>query len=142
MRFEVATQADYLKNAFGSADWTDALSWVNVQFYTYDHVKPQPQSNVPSDYESVLSTIGLPASKVTAGFPLSEQDLSFNENEKRYAMGAVQDIFSRHPDFAGMFAWRFRGVFAGDYAGRQLLWAATFAQILHRVQPATVLPAS
>ena len=131
MRFEVATQADYVRRAFGSADWTDALSWVNVQFYTYDRVKPQPQSNVAADYENVLSGINLPAGKVTAGFPLSEQDLQFNRNELLYATGAVRDMFSRHSDFAGMFAWRFRGVFAGDYSEQRLLWAATFAQILH-----------
>jgi hypothetical protein len=121
-----------IQNAVGhSCAWSDYLSWVNVQFYTYQDGAPQPMANVPADYDLVLSSNQLPASMVAAGFPLSETDLAFNQNELQVATGAVKDIFSAHPDFAGMFVWRYRGAFLGDRTGRPLNWAYHFYQLLH-----------
>ena len=121
-----------IQNAVGhSFAWVDYLSWINVQFYTYQDGVPQPMSNVPRDYELVLSTNQLPAGMVAAGFPLSETDLQFNQAELQAATGAVKDIYSAHPDFAGMFVWRFRGAFLGDRTGQPLNWAYHFSQALH-----------
>jgi hypothetical protein len=57
--------------------------------------------------------------------------LQFNQNEMQVAMGAVKDIFSAHPDFAGMFVWRFRGAFLGNRTNQEQDWAYHFSQLLH-----------
>jgi len=120
-----------IHNAVGRPfDWRDYLSWVNVQFYTYQDGAPRPMSDVPRDYELVLSSNQLPASMVAAGFPLSETDLQFNQAEMQTATGAVKDIYAAHPDFAGMFVWRYRGAFLGDRSGEPLNWAYHFSQVL------------
>jgi len=108
----------------------DVLSWVNVQFYTYQDGAPQPMPNVPGEFELVLSSNLLPAGMVAGGFPLSETDLPFNQSELQTATAAVKDIQAAHPDFAGMFVWRFRGAFLGDRTGEPLNWAYHFSQIL------------
>jgi hypothetical protein len=131
MRFEVTRQIQYIKQAFGSADWMDCLSWINVQFYTYEGPNPHPESDVAGDYERVLADNQLPPRTIAAGFPLSETDLQFNQGELQAAKTAVRDIYSKHPDFAGIFVWRFRGAFLGDRSGQPLNWAYEFSQILH-----------
>jgi chitinase len=135
MRFEITTQLQYIKTAFGSADWKDCLSWINAQFYTYEGLKPNPEPDVARDYESVLAEIQVPARMVAAGFPLSETDLQFNQRELQAAKTAVRDIYSTHPDFAGLFVWRFRGAFLGDRSGQPLNWALEFSKILHTPEP-------
>ena len=47
------------------------------------------------------------------------------------AKAAVQNIYATHQDFAGLFAWRFRGAFRGDEGGEPLNWAFAFFEILH-----------
>jgi chitinase len=129
---QVAGQLQHIRNPVGhDFPWGDYLSWVNVQFYTYQDGAPDPMGNVLHLYDLVLSTNGLQANMVTAGFPLSETDLQFNQNELQTATGAVKNILSAHPDFAGMFVWRFRGAFLGDRTGHPLDWAYHFSQILH-----------
>ena len=137
MRFEISTQLQNIRQAFGNPDWLGFLSWINAQFYTYDKGVPQPESNVAADYEVVLAENQLQATQVAAGFPLSESDVKYNQQELQAAKGAVQSLYAKHPDFAGLFAWRFRGVFRNDHVGQPLNWAAEFATILHQPRLAT-----
>jgi len=132
MRGNLASQLKYIQQAAGHpVTWKNYLSWINVQFYTFVNSKPNPDKDVPAEYENVLASYQLPASMVAVGFPLSEQDLQFNIGELEVAVGAVQTIYSNHPDFAGLFVWRFRGAFMGNTRGHALNWALRFSQILH-----------
>ena len=129
---QVSDQLTAIQDAAGrNVNSGGLLSWLNVQFYTYRDTVPQPMAEVPHDYELVLLNNQLPAGMVAAGFPLSETDLPFNQNELQVATSAVERILQAHPDFAGMFAWRFRGVFLGDRSGHPMSWAYHFYQILH-----------
>jgi hypothetical protein len=124
----VENQLEHIRNAGGR---NDDLSWINVQFYTYGNGYPYPEPGVVANYKDVLFVNSLPAKMVTAGFPLSETDLAFNQGELQTATGEVKQIYSAYPDFAGMFAWRFRGVFLGNYQNQPLVWDRHFSDLLH-----------
>ena len=109
----------------------DCLSWLNAQFYFYENSTPKPESDVAGDYERVLADNQLTARMLAAGFPLSETDIEFNQGELQSAVGAVKNIYSKHPDFAGLFVWRFGGAFAGEQFGQPLNWALEMSKVLH-----------
>ena len=124
----VKNQLEHIRNA-GCRD--DDLSWINVQFYTYQNGNPSPEPGVFATYRDLLFINNLPAKMVAAGFPLSETDLAFNQRELQTATGAVTEIYAAYPDFAGMFVWRFRGVFLGNYWNQPYYWARHFSDLLH-----------
>jgi hypothetical protein len=126
MRDNVTTQLQYIQAALGPVDWRTQISWVNVQFYYYNGVTPVPQTNVPTDYDRLLLQIQAPPPMMAAGFPLSETDSGFNERELQYAEGAVRDIHTKHPEFAGLFVWRYRGAFRPQ----SLNWAYNMYNVL------------
>jgi len=128
---ELTKQLQYIQEAAGSGSWKDYLSWRNVQVYTFQDGAPVPEANVPAAYDGALTDNQMPARMVVAGFPLSDKDKSFNQREFEAAKSAVRAIYANHPDFAGLFAWRFRGAFLGDGSGEPLNWALEFSKILH-----------
>jgi hypothetical protein len=106
MRDNLASQLKYIREALGSDRFSDCLSWINVQFYTYSGITPNPEEDVIADYENVLAgkdewgnippagSYPLPASMVAAGFPLSEYEVQFNQDELKAADRAVR-LFTR-----------------------------------------------
>ena len=128
---ELSTQLGYIQRAVEPASWMDYVSWINVQFYTYQDTTPVPVADVAGEYDNALADSQAPPGKFAAGFPLSESDIQFNKRELDVARTAVTRIFQKYPGFAGLFAWRFRGVFRGDQSGQPLLWAAAFHDLLH-----------
>ena len=128
---ELSFQMRSIQDAIGGANWQDYLSWINVQFYRYQDSTPVPDPDVPAEYDDVLSKFQAPPGKVAAGFPLSETDVQFNVRELEVARSAVTRIYQKYPGFAGLFAWRFRGVFRGDNGGEPLLWAMAFFEMFH-----------
>jgi hypothetical protein len=128
---ELSMQLGYIEKAVAPASWQDYLSWINVQFYVYQDTTPVPNADVPGDYDNVLAKTGAPPGKIAVGFPLSTLDTSFNVRELDVAKSAVTQIFQKYPGFAGLFAWRFRGVFLGSGGNTHLNWAWAFFEILH-----------
>jgi len=116
---------------------SDYVSWINLMFYLGDD-PPKPDTDVAEAYNKVLAGesywgeslsdwFPLPPKMVSAGFPLSKTDVKFNQGELVTAASAVKAIKSKHPNFAGLFVWRFRYLRAGE---KRLDWDGQFTKIL------------
>ncbi len=123
-------------------NWQDVVSWVNIEFDTYQGYNPGNDPGVIGAYRRLMGQLNLTEDRMVIGFGLwgegspGETPEEISANEARFgtnnrivlhhAIQTVKTLMRDLPNFGGVFAWNYRA----SKLPPDLNWAVKMLEVL------------